>query len=100
MNKEFKDIIKEYIVKDSNKPYIYSQFITLLYQIITWKSYTKLVKERKILKTDKVIDFLYKKELEKIPETENKIIELIKKWLSYKEIKNILIPNWNKNHEQ
>ena len=87
------DLIKswEYPSKSGRNPFI--NFNNLVYELVSWKTHKELIQERKILKWDRIIDYLYKREKEKIPEIEATIIELLNTGLTYREIKAKLIAN-------
>lgn len=91
MKKELSDVIKEHLNKNGDNNKLYFLFNKLIYMIVTNKNYPQLVKERSILKTDRIISHLTPSEKEKVSWVEDKIMLLIKKWFTYKEIKSLLI---------
>lgn len=93
LNQCLSDLIRswKYPSKSGRNPFIH--FRKLTYELVAWKTQKELIQERKILKWEKILDYLYKKEKEKIPEIEASIIELLSKGLKYHEIKSQLIHN-------
>lgn len=86
-----KDLIDRNIYPSKSWKHPFMNFKTLVYELTTWKTNRELIKERNILKWDKIIDYLYQKEKDKIPKIEEKIIHLLNKWYMYKDIKPLLI---------
>lgn len=87
------DLIKSWKYESKSWVHPFIHFNNLVYEIATWKTIKELIQTRKILKWDKIIDYLFQKEKDKIPEVEWKIIELLNKNLRYKEIKSLLFNN-------
>lgn len=90
LNQRLSELIKSwtYPSKSGINPYI--NFNKLVLFLVTWKTHKEFTEERNILKWEKNVDYLCKKEKERIPEIENRIITLLDQNLKYPEIKTLL----------
>lgn len=97
---EFRDTLQELIItwkyESQSWTHPFKLFTNLSYELATWKTVKQLIQERKILKWDKIINYLFQKEKDKLSIINEDIIKLLLKDLRYTDIKIILK---SKNYE-
>ncbi len=88
----------KYKSKGGINPFI--NFRNLVYEIATWMTKKELIQNRRILKWEAIISYLYHDEIAKIPKIEKKIVWLLYEWKRYNEIKHILTNQWNNEKQK